>query len=251
MMRRFLFLAVAGVLVVPCTVSGQQDYVQYETTILKVLPGHLAQFQAKLAEHNQSFHSEGPYTANVDYLVTGPHSGQYLWIMGPGTFTSLDGRPTGDPHESDWGEVLAHAEAHSNRYWRRNENLSSLRPESDTTVRPIFRSRHFEVADNALFVKTQRQIEETVASMGGTGRSFYRRQFAHRDGADWVLVTAYENWAELDAGAGTGGAFRDAFIALHGQTAWGVYQDERAEAVAGVEDEYRQRAPALGGAGNQ
>lgn len=73
----------------------------------------------------------------VDYLVTGPYSGQYLWIMGPGTFTSLDGRPTGDPHDSDWAEVLAHADGHSNIYWRRNENLSTPLPESDAAVRPV------------------------------------------------------------------------------------------------------------------
>jgi len=248
MKRRFLPLALAGVLLMPYTVSGQQDYVQYEVQYLKVLPGHAAQFEAKLAEHNQTFHSEGPYTAVVDYLVTGPYSGQYLWVMGPGTFTSLDGRPTGDPHDSDWAEVLAHAEGHSNTYWRRNEDLSTPLPESEAAVRPILRTRFFEVADNALFVKTQEQVEEVVASMGGTGRSFYRRQFAHQDGRDWALVTSYENWAELDE---AGWNFRDAFIEVHGQTAWSVFQDERAEALVGTEDEYRQRVPALGGAGDQ
>jgi hypothetical protein len=232
----------------PCAVSGQQDYVQYEVQYLKVLPGHSAQFEAKLAEHNQSFHSEGPYTAVVDYIVTGPFSGQFLWIMGPGTFTSLDGRPTGDPHDSDWAEVLAHAEGHSNTYWRRNENLSSPRPDSDATVRPILRSRFFEVADNALFVKTQEQIEEVVARMGLTGRSFYRRQFAHRDGRDWVLVTSYENWAELDEAREN---FQETFVEVHGLAAWSLYQNERAEALVGTEDEYRQRLPALGGADDQ
>ena len=247
MIRRIYPLALlSGALMIPHALAGQ-DYTQYETQYLKVLPGHGEQFESALAEHNQRFHAQGPYTAVVDYIVTGPRSGQLLWIMGPATFTSLDGRPTGDPHDSDWSnEVLAHAESHSNEYWRRNDNLSSPRPASDNTVRPVLRTRFFEVADNALFLKTQAQIEEVVATMGATGRSFYRRQFAHRDGRDWALVTSYENWAELDEAVGN---FRAAFVDLHGLGAWSLYQEERAEAVVGVDDEWRQRLPALGGAG--
>ncbi len=67
-----------------------------------ILGPHVAQFEDALAKHNQRFHAEGPYTALVYYVVTGPRSGQMLWLMGPGTFTSLDGRPSGDPHDSDW-----------------------------------------------------------------------------------------------------------------------------------------------------
>ena len=251
MSRPFFCLALFGVLALPHTASGQ-DYVQYETVYLKVLPGHSQQFEDALAEHNQRFHAQGPYTAIVYSVITGPRSGQMFWLMGPGTFTSLDGRPTGDPHDSDWsGEVLPHAEAHSIEYWRLNEDLTSPRPESDATVRTLLRSRYFEVADNALFVKTQEQIEEVVASMGSTGRFFYRRQFAHRDGRDWVLVTSYENWAELDDTGGGGANFQETFVDVHGLAAWTLFQDERDEAVVGVEDEWRQRLPALEGAGNE
>ena len=64
------------------------------------------------------------------------------------------------------------------------------------------------------------------------------------------LVTSYENWAEFD---GPGINFPQAFVEVYGVAAWTLYREERVEPVIGVEDEWRQRIPALGGAtsGNQ
>lgn len=234
----FVLLAVAA----PRAAVGQ-DYAMYETLYLTVLPGHGDKFNEKMTEHNQQFHSEGPYTASVFFVINGPRTGQIFWAMGPTTFTQLDSRPSGDPHDSDWGqEVLSHAEVGEAEYWRRNDDLSSP-PDPDAAPMPISRVRFFEVADNALFVKTQEQIEATVKAMGITrARTFYRKQFAHRDGRDWAMVQSYDNWAELDAPF-SGGNFVTTFVEIHGQAAWSQYQDDRAAAVVSVEDEWRQRLP--------
>lgn len=247
MTKRLLLLAVSAVLLLPASVRGQ-DYQMFETQYLKVLPGHDTAFAAALTQHNQEFHAEGAYGAAVDFITTGPHSGQYAWVMGPATFTALDARPTGDPHDADWNKVLAHAESHTNEYWRMNETLSSPLSEAEAAGRPILRVRYFEVANNALFIKTQEQIEAVAAERGATGRNFYRRQFAHRDGRDWVLVTWMENWAALDEPGG--GGFREDFVELHGQAAWDTYLEERAEAVVSTEDEFRQRIADMSGVRN-
>ena len=227
------------------TQAAGQDYAMYETQYLTVLPGHSDAFNEKMTEHNERFHSEGPYTAQVFFIINGPRSGQIFWVMGPTTFTQLDGRPTGDPHDSDWGqEVLSHAETGLAEYWRRNDDLSApLDP--NAAPKPISRVRFFEVADNALFLKTQEQVEATLKAMGITRpRTYYRKQFFHRDGRDWALVTSYDNWAELDApGPGGGGNFQSTFVEVHGLAAWSTFQDERDAAVVGREDEWRQRIP--------
>ena len=248
-MRKLFFqLALSAALSFPLGVAGQ-DYVQYETQYLRVLPGHSADFEEALAEHNQRFHADGAYTDYVDFIVNGPRSGQMLWIMGPSTFSDLDGRPSDEAHGSDWSrEVLAHAETNLTEYWRRNERLSSPRPSTDATVRPLQRTRFFDVADNALFEKTQEQIEAVTSRMGLEGRMFYRRQFGSQDGRDWILVTSHENWAELDATGAS--SFQETFVEVHGLAAWSLYLDERAAAVSGVQDEWRRRVPALGGSGS-
>ena len=236
----FVLLTVAA----PTQAVGQ-DYAMYETTYLTALPGHSDALNEKMTEHNERFHSEGPYTAAVYFIINGPRSGQLFWVMGPTTWTQLDGRPSGEPHDPDWGqEVLSHAEAGLTEYWRRADDLSTP-SDPDAVPKPISRVRFFEVADNALFVKTQEQIEATVKALGNTRpRTFYQKQFRHRDGRDWAMVTSYDNWAELDApGLGAGGRFQSTFVEIHGLAAWSTFQDERDAAVVGAEDEWRQRIP--------
>lgn len=70
-----------------------QDYVMYETTYLKVLPGHSKQFSEAMKAHNERFHGAGPHQASVWYITNGPRSGQMFWVMGPTTFTHMDSRP--------------------------------------------------------------------------------------------------------------------------------------------------------------
>jgi hypothetical protein len=229
-----------GVAVPPPAVG--QDYAMYETQYLTVLPGHGDKFNEKMTEHNQRFHSEGPYTAQVFFIINGPRSGQIFWAMGPTTFTQLDSRPSGEPHDPDWRQnVLSHAEVGTAEYWRLNDDLSSLQ-DPDAAPQPLSRVRFFEVADNALFMKTQEQIEATLKALGNTrARSFYRKQFAHRDGRDWALVQSYDNWAELDEPRS--GSFQETFVEIHGLSAWSQFEDDRAAAVVGMQDEWRQRIP--------
>jgi hypothetical protein len=247
MMKRLLPLALIGVLFLPAVARGQ-DYQMFEAQYLKVISGHEAEFATAIAAHNQSFHSEGAYAAAVDFIVTGPHSGQYAWVMGPATFTALDGRPTGDPHDADWNKVLAHAESHTYEYWRQNDRLSIPLTDAEGAA-PILRIRFFEVANNALFVKTQEQAKAVYEQRGVTGRVFYRRRFTQPDGRDWALVTTMESWSELDEPGG--GGIRADFIALHGEAAWETFVEERAQATVGVENEFRQRLVELSGGGNQ
>jgi hypothetical protein len=217
----------------------------YEIQYLKVLPGHANAFNEKMAEHNERFHGEGPYAASVFSVVNGPRSGQFLWSMGPTTWTHLDSRPSGEPHDPHWAqEVMSHAEAGMGEYWRMNDNLSTpLDP--NAAPPPLLRVRYFEVADNGLFVKTQEQIEATVKAMGSTRtRIMYRKQFRHRDGRDWAQVSSYDNWAELDApGLGAGGNFQRTFVEVHGLAAWSTFLEERGAAVVGSEEEWLQLVP--------
>jgi hypothetical protein len=100
--RRVLKKAMTALLVVVPALVSAQDYVMYETMYLKPDAAKWEVLKEKLAAHNQKFHAEGPYEAYVQWVVNGPNTGQLVWVMGPCTFTHLDSRPSGDPHDSDW-----------------------------------------------------------------------------------------------------------------------------------------------------
>ena len=230
------------------TPTAAQDYALYETQYVKVLPGHAAAMNEAMAAHNQAFHAEGPHLAQVHFVINGPRAGQLVWIMGPGTWTALDGRPAGEPHDPDWADkVLEHGEADLTEYWIANDDLSYT-PETPSEASPnLYLVRYFEVADNALFVKVQGQIRDVQATMKNPrARTMYRKQFMSRDGRDWATVIQYAAWADLDADGP--GNFQAAFVETHGEAAWSTFQEEFGAAVVGRTDEWRQIIPELGGA---
>lgn len=229
------------------TGANAQDYAMYETQYVKVLPGHSAAMNEAMAAHNKAFHAEGPYTAAVRFVVNGPRAGQLVWAMGPGTWTALDGRPAGEPHDPDWAEkVLVHGEADLTEYWIINPDLTYA-PETPSEAPPnLLMVRFFEVADNALFVKVQGQIRDVQTTMNSPrARTMFRKQFMSNDGRDWAIAVPYAAWAELDE---DGANFQAAFVETHGQAAWSTFQEEFAAAVISRTDEWRQVIPELGGA---
>ena len=244
----FSVLALFCGLIVPNGLA--QDYQMYETTYLKVRSGHAEAFAEALAAHNQQFHSEGPYRAEVYRIANGKRTGDYWWIMGPGTFTDFDDRPSGDPHDGDWvNHVLSNLDAEYNtEYWRLSENLSYTVESSSDEAPTLFRIRFFEVSDEALFVKVQGQIKEVVAVLDpDKSRAMFRKQFQHRDRRDWAVSQSFTGWSELDETGGPG--FEETFRSIHGDDSWDTFQEEFDAAVVGREDEWLILLPELGGGG--
>jgi hypothetical protein len=225
-----------------------QDYNLYETIYLTPLPGHGNELERAIGQHNREFHSEAPHTAFVDFIVNGPQAGDVMWIMGPSTFSDHDSRPSGDPHDSDWaGNVLAHARTGKTEFWRQNEELSYVPESSAGENRPLGRVRFFEVADNALFQKTQAQVVAVNEARGiSQPRLMFQKQFQHTDGRDWVTVTDYASWAELDEEQP--GNFQESFEELYGEGALETFQEEFDQSIISRRDEWHQRVPELSGA---
>lgn len=227
--------------------GAAQGYAMYEVQYVKVLPGHSAAMNEAMAAHNKSFHAEGPYAAAVQFVVNGPRAGQLVWVMGPGTWTTMDGRPAGEPHDPDWADkVLAHGEAGLTEYWTANPELTYT-PETPSEAPPnLFLVRFFEVADNALFVKVQGQIRDVQATLNSPrARTMFQKQFLSNDGRDWAMVVPYERWADLDQDGGA--TFQAAFVETHGQAAWSTFLEEFNAAVVSRTDEWRQIIPELSG----
>ena len=87
-----------------------------------------------MAKHNEKYHGDGPYHANI-WMVTGGHySGSVVNSMGSCTFTDLDSRPASKEHNEDWSQNVM-PNVHKileTGYWKRADKIS-YQPES-----PIF-----------------------------------------------------------------------------------------------------------------
>jgi hypothetical protein len=240
-MRNFLLSAL---LIAPVLLLAQ-DYIMYETIYITPKQGENKALERELAEHNQKYHAEAPYSVVVFSINTGSHSGDYFWAMGPCTYSDLDDRPA-DEHDVDWGSsVMAHGTMNTVEYWIMDEELT-YDPDVGDELRTLQRVRFFDVADTDLFRKTQGQIRAVIADMGGkASRVMYRNRVMNREGRDWAIVSEYKNWTELDEDQPD---FRETFEKLHGADSWDTFEIEFDKAVISREDEWREMRMELNGA---
>lgn len=216
-----------------------QDYIMFETHSLTPKAGHEKAIEEEIAEHNQLYHADGPYPNLVFSVMNGPSQGDLIFAMGPCTFTQLDKRPNSAEHAEDWASVMLHAEKMSGvSYWRMNDELSINSDSKEYQNLDMDRVRFFDVADDELFVKVQKQITATIKAMGITRpRVMYKRVFEHVDEPDWAFVSPYKNWADLDSNPNAN--FVKTFKKIHGEAAYKTFRKEFDEAVINREDVFR------------
>ena len=243
-MKSFCTLLLAFV----STIVSGQDYAMYEVHYLRVKPGNEKAVNEAITKHNKAYHAEAPYRNTVFSILTGPHTGDLMFAMGPLTFTQLDNRPASSEHNADWLSVQSLCERIEDvQYWTANDELSFTPENADDSPQLLSRVRFFEVEDNAMFRKVQGQNIKTIAALGvKTPRTMYRKGFQSGDNETWATVSSYKNWAELDED--NGGDWSETYKSVNGEEAWNNRREEWGKAVIGRRDEWRMALPELSGA---
>ena len=230
------------------TIVSGQDYAMYEIHYLRIKPGNEQAVAEGITKHNKTYHAEDPYRNSVFSILTGPHTGDLMFAMGPLTFTQLDNRPASSEHNADWLSVQSLCERIEDvQYWTANDELSFTPENADDSPRLLSRVRFFEVEDNALFRKVQGQNIKTTAARGGNNpRTMFRKRFLSNDKVTWATVTTYKNWAELDKD--NGADWQETFKSVNGEEAWDIWREEIGKAIISRRDEWRMALPELSGA---
>ena len=217
------FLMLAMVFGVSLTLNAQEskNYSMWESFMITPDNTQLKTLQENMRNHNAKYHSEGPFTANVYNIASGPNSGKIVWQMGPMMFSHNDSRPSEGGHDEDWRDnVMPYVKKmHSIEYWRQNDKLSNVSMVPDGNY-PLLYIRYFELNDghgysmNDIFKK----VSETVKSMEGDNPwGLYYNEFRQGDlGRHVATVSFMKNWAEMDED----GNFKEAFIKLYGENSW-------------------------------
>lgn len=219
-----LILTFGIVLISTVLVMGQADYKMFETIYLRPKSDKLKELDKGLEEHNKKYHSEAPYEAGVHYISVGKHAGEYSWVMGPCTFTDLDGRPSGD-HDTDWSEnVMPYVYRTTDvEYWMLKEKLS-YSPENETMAKKLF-VRHWDIKDG-MEKKFKHIIKGIIAVFKENKyeRSFrvYSTAFDTGNGRDMIGVMGFQNWAFFDGDMN----FQKDYEAIHGEGSWAFFESE-------------------------
>jgi hypothetical protein len=195
-----LILSIGFIAFVFGLAMSQTNYLQVEVTHLYPKPDKLDLFKKALAAHNRKYHATDPYKVSVSYSFTGFNAGSYTWIMGPTSFTQLDGRPAKGEHDIDWEKnvVPLCQSITPASYWRLNQELT-YRPEGVTSM-PKSRLR-FNVVYPGKIDRYVEQMKKIVAVYKKKQYKIAFEVWMHyglTDSYNVVSINSYANWAGLD-----------------------------------------------------
>lgn len=208
---------------------AQEKYQMVELTFMLPKIGSEKAFEAAIKEHNNAYHKEGPYTAHLDYILTGKQTGWYVWLMGPCTFTDLDGRPLDEAHDKHWNDKVAPnvAKYGSTEYWKHNAKLSYQSKEIDPKLEEIWFA-DIKKGDYYRFKEFVTKIKAAFEKKGEGNMNIYENQFSEGNGRQVAIVWAMDNYAEMDID--NGGIMKE-YEEINGEGSWANAMDEWQEII--------------------
>lgn len=203
---------------------AQTGYKQWEVMSLTPKKGQDDILQKGLAEHHKVFHASDPYKCWVWEMVSGPNSGSYEWVMGPTTWTQMDGRPEGGAHDADWAKnVDPYIEKYGEvAYWRSDNDLVYEPANSNTFGISRFRYTTLIPGGYDRFETAVAKVVDVykAKNYGAAFRVYWKYGFD--DGPHVMTEMNFSNWAYLD----TDVDFPKDFTEVHGEGSWERFLEE-------------------------
>ncbi len=210
------------------TLKAQEEstYAMWESFYITPDNTKLKALGEAMSKHNKKYHKEGPHTALVYNVVSGPNIGKMVWQMGPLNFSHLDDRPAAGGHDEDWRDnVMPNVKKlSSGEYWKQDNDVSNTSMlEGDVGSYPLLHIRFFEVTDGHGYQieHLMDQIGKAVKDMDGENPwGLYDNQFRQGNiGRHLATVRFHKNWAEYD----TDSKFKESFLKLNGEDSWDAF----------------------------
>ncbi len=256
MKQLFLFLMGCSL---PFFMTGQDKpddaYSMWEMIYLTPDNTKLQELSASMKKHNQTYHTQGPFSATVYNVTTGPNTGKMIWMMGPCTFSDLDNRPSEGGHDTDWRDnIMPYVKKVSNgEFWKFDAKLSNM-PDPSESADPfkIVKVRYLEVAQGQGY-RVQgllEKISKTVKSLDGDHPwGVFYNEFAQgvNNGRHLAITSFYNKWAELDRE----NKFKVTYLKVHGENTWDGFIREIGEVFSNNWQELSTYAPGMSGQAEQ
>ena len=199
MMKRFIGIIIP---ILTCATLVGQDYVMFQTSILKLRDGKNASLMNGVKKHNAKYHNgENSPKAYLWYINTGPNSGNYSWAVGPTNFSNMD-LSLPDDHVKDWEKnVSPYADETDIVFMIRDEELT-YNPENETVGENVL-TKSYSVKQGPgnlaavaeAFGSITKVLRKTNAKIA---RRIYRNKFPNEGQMDFQLVYPFKSWTRFD-----------------------------------------------------
>ena len=219
--KKLMIILLAALFSHTAFAQEDSDYVMFLSLYLNPAPGKSMDLVKGVKAHNEKFHSEGEKTAFLQSVMTGPRSGQYVWVQGPVHYATFD-EGLSDEHNMDWEtNVVAHCRrVHSIQLWRRSET-HSYNPENevsaDNVLARIFKINNKQGAQGAVMDQILKIKEVLEAKKFDMARRVYTQDFRSESGENVALIYPFANFKELETRRGLPPGFFEAYQEVHGE----------------------------------
>jgi len=251
-MKKVLTLMIASLCFVFFGFSQEKtenDYKMYQMIYLKPKTDKLKELGDAMKAHNKTFHNEKPYTAHIWMAGSGPHTGEWVWVMGPLTYTDLDSRPDTKEHLEDWRDnIMPHLKGVSEgEYWKYDEKVSHS-PEGSFSGKEIWTMYDIKPFEGYRFTALLEKVAEVYKTKEYPNYfQVYRSQFSSNSGRDVAIAFGFKNWAFFDEED----SFWDDYQEVHGEGSKWKFFEEYREIVESSYDEISTYVPALSGGSDE
>jgi hypothetical protein len=201
-MKKYL-LTLAIILFFGQAFTQEEDntsYEMFELIYLTPKTESIWELMEALAEHNKTFHQEGPYKSHVWMINTGPHTGDICWAMGPCTFTELDDRPNDMDHTEHWMKnVMPHVKKVTDgEYWKKDDKLS-YDPEAEFSGKEIWAVYDIKPFEGYRFTALLEKVKKVYDEKSYPYYfNIYRSQFDGGKGHDVAIAFGFKNYSFFD-----------------------------------------------------
>ncbi len=211
----------------------------FEVMYLKPNTQKLKELNENMKAHNEKYHVEAPYTAGAWQVISGEHTGQIAWIMGPFTFADLDSRPSDGGHDEDWmGNVMPYTHGMKDgNYWKMWDDFGYM--PSEDFQGSIMRVRYVKLKPGKWdeyrhLLNTIQKVYDANSFKSSMG---VYNNWSNGGEADVALVWQYPDWATFDEDM----QFSQKYEEVHGDNSWHQFIEAIRDYTESAWDEMSQR----------
>ena len=212
---------------------GQTDYVMFKTVYMKPDYANLKDLGKAMTEYNKTYANEAPFKGHVWVVNSGPRTGEWLYVMGPLTFTDIDSREVSDDQRDLWlFELMPNVKSMSDgSFWRMDAD-KSYEGTGEFTGKEVLTYFKIKNGEEYRFKQMVADVKEVYEAKSYPNFfQLYYSQFSKKCGYDVLIAGGISNWADFDNRPN----FKADYEEVHGE---GSFQKLLDEYDSVVENEY-------------
>lgn len=155
---------------------------------------------------------------------SGPHAGEYIWVMGPATMTELDKAPGAGEHMMDWEKnVNPYCESvGETMYWRTVKEVNYQAEGSGSFTHSRMRANYVYPGQMKRFIEQMTKVAEVYKQKKYTGSFTMSTRWGATQGPNAKTFNSFGNWAFWDEDV----KFSKDFDEVHGDGAYARFVEE-------------------------